>query len=745
MPIVQKTAASEVAEALKPYVQHGMDLSIGGKEATADCPFCGREGKFSIDVNTGMWRCFVCAGGMDSGGGGIVKFLELLHDTSEKETTVEDYKAFATERGLEYPETLMSWRLAKSVLNGQWLIPGWTWNAATKQLEFSTLYLYGQVFDGKGETRNALLVTAGRPHALLGLNLFDEHAPDVFICEGPWDGMRLWETMRTVKVSEGEYKNTAPGSDSSLIKGVSVLAAATCSAFPKKNTNEMFKNKIVCFMYDSDHPLPHPRSGDPLTPAGYAGMQRDAAKVSSTAAEVRYLHWGDTGYAPELPNGYDVRDALQDKLGGLPALLNRVHVAPDSWLEGKPVGVHTGTELVCRKCHSWEALRQSWRKAMKFTDGLDHALACMLASVVSTDSIGDQLWLKILGPASCGKSTLCEALAVNKKYVFSKSSIRGFHSGYQTDRQGQEDNSLLTLANHKTLVTKDGDTLLQAPNLGQILAEARDIYDGTSRTHYRNKMSKDYEGLRMTWILCGTASLRAIDNSELGERFLDCVVMEKIEDELEDEILWRTVNYADAQVGIEANGDLSTHYSPEKLAAYELTGGYIDWLKENASRLLPTISMPDWTKQQCMDIGKFVAHMRARPSEHQKESAERELAARLVSQHTRLAKCLGLVLNQPQVTDEVMRRTRQVGLDTSRGIVLKITRHLYRIGAEGMSLKAIALNVNEGDSEVNKLLRFMRSIDIVKRHADSRVNNSWILTDRMRKLYTRVMKPVKTS
>ena len=147
--------------------------------------------------------------------------------------------------------------------------------------------------------------------------------------------------------------------------------------------------------------------------------------------------------------------------------------------------------------------RSAWRKALKWTDGLDCALSVMLASVTSTMQVGDQLWVKIIGPASCGKSTLCEALSVNDKYILAKSTIRGFHSGYKSDRDGTEDNSLIVQVRNKTLITKDGDTILQSPNLGQILSDARDLYDCTTRSHYKNKMGKDYVGVRMTWILCG--------------------------------------------------------------------------------------------------------------------------------------------------------------------------------------------------------------------------------------------------
>ncbi|KKL61303.1 hypothetical protein LCGC14_2196640, partial [marine sediment metagenome] len=341
---------------------------------------------------------------------------------------------------------------------------------------------------------------------------------------------------------------------------------------------------------------------------------------------------------------------------------------------------------------------------------------------------------------NCGKSTLCEALSVNKKHILAKSTIRGFHSGFSTGDNTQ-DNSLLSKLRDKTLITKDGDTLLQSPNLSQILSEGRDIYDGVSRTHYRNAMSKDYEGVRMTWILCGTSSLRSIDNSELGERFLDCVIMEIIDDELEDEILSRVAHRADRNVSLETDGKVTTHYDPALVQAMSLTGGYIDSLKENTATKLEAIEMPTRSLQKCIRLGKFVAFLRARPSVHQDENAERELASRLVSQHIRLAKCLSLVLNHSTVNEVVMKRIKRIALDTSRGITLDITNQLHE---EELEARALAIRLGKVQTLVSKLLRFLQQIGVVENFRVEKVKGlrttpKWRLTEKMSKLYSDVM------
>lgn len=396
------------------------------------------------------------------------------------------------------------------------------------------------------------------------------------------------------------------------------------------------------------------------------------------------------------------------------------------------------TDMQCTPCSSYDELIESWQKAMQWTFGLDYALSVMLASITSTPTVGDQLWVKILGPAACGKSTLCEAVSISKEYIIAKSTIRGFHSGMRSE--DGKDNSLVSMLPGMTLVTKDGDTLLQSPNLGQILAEARDLYDSTARTHYRNGSGLDYNNVRMTWILCGTSSLRQIDSSELGERFLDAVIMDRIDDELEDQILWRVANRAESNLAIEAdNAPGGQQYEPALAHAMRLTGGYVAYLRENAAELATHVKMSDDMKRLCTRLGKFVAFMRARPSTKQDESAERELASRLVSQLVRLAICLAIALNRKEVDAEVMKRVRKVALDTSRGQTMVIAEHLFKF-SDGLDPRTISVLAARPDEKVRTMLWFLRKIDMVELYEAPPVKGvkqkpKWRLTDKIRKLY----------
>lgn len=879
---------------LRPYEFHGVHLEWeeGKEEATGDCPWCGREGKFSVLIETGQWRCFVCNEGVDNGkvnkGGNAFTFIRMLWEQSLESTT--DYSNLRIHRKLLTDESLRSWGVCKAVLGySNWLIPGF--NAEGK---LTQLYRY---IKDKMSGKFRLIPTPELGHGLHGMNLFNSDKKEVYLGEGPWDGMAWWEALAGTKRIDGGKLAITASIENSLLQEANVLATPGCNVFNEGWIN-LFARKHVYLMYDNDHSKLN--RGKLVESAGYAGMRR-VAQLLSRADEppetIRFLKWGDNGFDRALPTGYDVRDCLaqgatqSQRVTFVQQIINKIQPIPEDWIEGrsKSTAKKGGTEMESVPCETWAELVVEWRKALRWTEGLDRALSIMLACVTSTKAIGDQLWIKIIGPPAClhgdtpiydpidgsfkpvrmraeedrgfhvyskchetdevivahalcprligraemfkvsfangnsltvaekhrfltptmgyveltelsvgdlvvafnegdiktgasnlpyntnitlvegvgesnyydfhvpvtnnywtssvfnhncGKSTLCEALSINRDFTIAKSTIRGFHSGYKTDKEGEEDHSLIPLIMGKTLITKDGDTLLQSPNLAQILSEARDLYDSVSRTHYRHGMNRDYDGVRMTWILCGTSSLRSIDSSELGERFLDCVIMDRIEEDLEDEILIRKANQSKRCLSFEADGKIETQHDPDLVRAMQLTGGYIDYLRKNARRLMDEVDMSDEAMTTCIHYAKFVAHLRARPSKKQDETAEREFATRLTSQIVRLATCVAVVLNRKTVDVEVLRRVKRVTMDTARGRTMEICRHLFRAGEIGLDTKALAMYTNQTEDSERTLLRFLRKIEVV----DSFVIKSpgvsqrprWKLTQRMKKLYTEV-------
>lgn len=370
--------------------------------------------------------------------------------------------------------------------------------------------------------------------------------------------------------------------------------------------------------------------------------------------------------------------------------------------------------LMPRTCEDYGEVVKAWRNAdMVWSMGLDNALLTMYASAYSTQFVGEQLWIKIEGPPSCGKTSLMEGLAVARKWYVSKDTIRGFHSGWRT--ADGSDASLVDRLRNMTLGIKDGDTLLKAPNLKQILAEGRALYDKVSRTHYRNEVEREYSGHRMTWHLAGTRALREIDESELGVRFLNVVVMDKIEDEFENAVGLRAAQQEARSMLIMSDGKPDTHYTRETCNAMALSGGFLDYLRTNAYELSKTVSIGNRELELIGRFGKFAAHMRVNlPSDNYRVPVvSREFSPRLVKQLTRLAISMAVVLGKAKVDGEVIERVRQVTLDTSRGATLELVNVLVD-EYNGMECRGLAARLQVGDDRIRNQLRMLRVIGVVE-------------------------------
>ncbi len=741
----RRPTGDETPDRVKPFAFHGADLSrsSSGSQHAGDCVFCGKEGKFFVSEETGLWDCKSCGAK-----GNPLTFLRQLWDASDKSTS--DYSALASDRGLLYPDTAMRWGAARSVVDGAWLLPGY--DAAGK---LCTLYRYCPMGPRR---RMTLLATPGFAHGLHLAHDADRSLPAVDVCEGPWDGMALDEVQRVSKAGGDGHLQLTGNVAASLAARSLVVAVPGCNVFPEAWL-PLFAGKRVRLWYDSDHPKPHPKTGAEVGLQGWTAMRRVAeilSKAERPPESIEVLRWGEGGYDPGAKSGWDVRDQLltasgvNERVVALGVMLGRVEPIPADWVKGRSkTSAKSGSvEVEPLPCKDWRTLVNAWRQAMAWIDGLDRAFANMLATVLSTDAAGDQLWFKVIGPPSCGKSTLCEAISAAKKWVVAKSTLTGFHSGYD-DGSGENYSPLLKM-NGKTLVTKDGDTLMKAGNLEVILSEARDIYDGSSRSAYRNRQGKDHEGLRITWILCGTKDIRDMDATSLGARFLDSVVMEEIDEDVEHDI---NVQVAARIVAVLQGGKQVAvgHDDADMLRAKRLTMGYVDFLRTHTDQLLGQVSVADRRMLQIVNLGKFVSFMRARPSVKHDETADREMSMRLVSQHTRLAMCLAAVLGKREVDGDVMARVRRVAMDTARGSSLRLCQTIHAKDVDtrlpGCETAALALWTDMRDADLRQMLRFLKRIKVVtslekddlKRLGLPTSARRWLLTDKFRVLFDEVM------
>lgn len=748
-PVESATSADEPG-CLAPYAFHGADLSVRGSHAVGDCPFCGREGKFSVEVATGLWRCFACGTGTAAGGGNGLVFARLVYDQAAGANVGAAsgvpgafLAGVAVDRRLLSPAAAAAWGVARAA-DGAWLVPGYGTDGRLDQV-----YRRVRVRD-KGEWVWRLLPTPGiwppgRVHALhLPAGDFDPERPNLVVCEGPWDGMALWE------VWDRSTGNT------------NIVAVPGCNVW-RDDWTALCRGKCVTLMFDSDHP----REFMPgkVSRAGYDGMARVARRLSGVAASVRWLKWGEEGYDPTRPSGWDVRDHLSQRLAqpddlasrrfNLEDLLARVEDAPRDWfcstspvVDGQP---HHAGSVESMPCQTFAACEAAWVDAMQWRQELGDALAVLLAVCASTQQGGNQLFLQLVGSAGSGKTTMCDGLLVSG-HCHHLEHLTGFHSGYKLAEDSGKDCSLVARINGKTLVTPEADVMMSSPRFQEIMSQQRRIFDGKSGATYKNS-DRDtlHVGLRTPWIMAGTNAMMDHDQSHLGDRFIRFMISDPSDDE-KRMILRKALRSERVAMLESANGTAGSVVDPKTRRAHALTGGYVDWLRANVEEELARVDVPVAAEDYCIDLAELSADLRARPNEDRRKVEvhdSKELPTRLARQNIRLASCLAVVLNRRLVDADVLRIVRKVALDTAAGHSLNIVRwlcspnpraeHLLYQESGGLMLGILGTWTGMTPERLERYLAFLRKIDVLHLQESGQSRGAWRLTERAYSLYLRVM------
>lgn len=293
----------QLPEGLRAYNFHSLELRINGDNGVADCPFCGGSEKFAINISNGMYRCYVCGGPSGKGGGNVYTFIRELHAKSLEVMDWDELEPFAIERNTPASE-LKEWGIVKSAIDGQWLLPGYTYKNG-----MNNLYKYGQVKGGK----HRWMGTSTLDHCLFGIQFWDDAKRDVIVCEGPGDGAILRYALKKSKKTEEGSVVRAFG-NVNLLSRYNVVATPGCETF-KEAWVGPFQGKNVYLPYDSDYPKKDKegklrlKAGRLIVP-GYDGMKLAAKMLKPVANEIYIANWGVEGFNPNLPDGFDVKDCL---------------------------------------------------------------------------------------------------------------------------------------------------------------------------------------------------------------------------------------------------------------------------------------------------------------------------------------------------------------------------------------------------------------------------------------------------
>lgn len=720
------------------YRFHGVALQDpqgNDKQAKGECPFCGKSDHFFVNVESGQYNCRRC-----SSEGNLYTFLGQLHGTSLKSAGVHAHRlaSLAADRGIPVEELKR-------------------WGVISSHLDPSTFLLPFYNFKGKIANLSRIVKTGGKWKPLgtptcklypYGVNLLQKAHKILWVCEGPWDAMALSAALATVR-NDGRVWVGHRG-EKSAIRTQGVIAVPGAGTFAPEWL-QLFAGREVRLVFDNDHPKESP-TGQKIMP-GFDGQKR-VIKIASenqhSAKKILYIVWGKGGFDAKRPDGYDVRDLLKD--AGGPAALT--YLCEKLQLPKTISSTDNPSEQIERvepiECASFDELCGHFQKHLYFTEAMRDTLSISLAVVASTAEPGEQLWFRIIGPPGSGKTTIAECLSVAREYCFPQSIVTGFHSGF-TGGPGRSEpsreTSLVPQIDRKCVIIKDADTLINHSRRDAILSELRDIYDGSSRSIYRNGRKCNFEDLRNTFLLCGTDALRGLNRSFLGERFLDCDILgNSSTGEYLDSAMRSAFSTLKHSFEIPAaDGKTSEAQGVHSKILKQVTYGYLQGLLSKLqarSIMLPTAT--NRVQVQLKSMAQLLSFVRARVEREHADMCYRprpELATRLVKQFVKLACFLAIVWEKSSIDDHIMSIVAKVLWDTANGYPLEVINFLYS-KPNGASSLAVVGELQLSEEFIRRLLNDMLEIGSLTRRIVP--NNSgfggrnahlWFLSSEVRELF----------
>jgi 5S rRNA maturation endonuclease (ribonuclease M5)/energy-coupling factor transporter ATP-binding protein EcfA2 len=422
------------------------------------------------------------------------------------------------------------------------------------------------------------------------------------------------ETNEEIWLCEGQWDRCAAKAIIGTNRPITAVGIPGANSF-KESWAGAFRDKDVVLIFDNDD-------------AGEAGRVKTIKAFESSSIKpksLRFVKW-----PKNTPDKYDLRDCyVEHGRQAYKALQDFIQPvdAPQA------IRVKTHSVLEDFTCDSYDKALDHFENAFHTTSDMRAALASVMASIYSINIPGEQVWLKIIGPPGCGKSSIAKAVS-GSEHVVMQSTFTGLFSGYIDGTD--DDHGMIPIITNKTLIVKDADPLLQQGNAPQIMSELRDFYDKSSSVRYRTGKSYEYHDVKSTVIICGTQVLRRADQSFLGERFLalEMDVSAADQEAISQKILLRGIEMA-----------MGVIKDPEIQIQSAMKG----WLNHLRERKLDT-TIPKEFQQNVVRLCSLTALMRTQVDRDNKgkvaSPAVPEMPGRLIGQVLALSFSLGAVFGK---------------------------------------------------------------------------------------------------
>lgn len=584
----------------------GIKPEIRGEQSVMTCPFCMKEDHFFYNNTTLLWDCKVCGRT-----GNPVSFMQQIYALFDNLTKTS--QEIGQLRGLPM-QAVHDCKLKFNSMNGSYLIP--TFRNGTLNNLYKAVYIPVEK-NGTVVQKLIVMATPKQDHTLM--NWEESTHEELWITEGHWDRLAA---------------NAVIGSSP-----ISVTGVPGANVW-KRTWTEYLNEKDIVFIYDKDE-------------AGKSGLERVIIQhihgSNFFPRSIRYVEWPE-----DKPRGYDLNDAYKEYGKGTLSKI-REWMVPYKPPENIVVTKTTIETIAADKSvDSYEKLIEKFETVYHTTDAMRLGVLLVLSSIYSVKLEGEQIWVRLIGPPSSGKTSIAKVMSGSSQVVL-KSTFTGLFSGWK-DKDDDSDASLVPMIAGKTLIVKDADALLKQKNVEQIFSELRDFYDKDSSTFYKNRVSNDYRNIRSTMILCGTYVLRRSDQSFLGERFLDFVLelADSDREQIENMMLEKSIKSA-----------IDPNNIPPETPVIAAGKGFIEYLMERTCN----VHLGPKERNNALTWARLAATFRTKVDREQFGQREIqsqpiiEVPARLIGQLVKLYNCATVVLGLERPNLTVHRLVAKVTKD----------------------------------------------------------------------------------
>lgn len=609
----------------------------------ATCPFadCKKDNHFYFHRNTGLYNCKKCGRS-----GNYYTFITDFHKALQAYTHAEDYAFLEQERGIPAEVfKLASWH--RNPTTGRWYVPYYGQNGLLNLGAFDPTS-----FNPKNRFR--IFKSPGMELQLYHLFNTKRLEEEIIVTEGEWDALAFYSAFRAMR------------KDAPTILG---LPGATCW---NQNWNSRFKGKSLTFFFDKDQ-------------GGEQGIE--VLRKRSQGLRYSIANWESPQLAKlklvkaKLTDLKDVRDVwtkAKTKSEVLASLLDMAATTQEDTSD--EVVLEEGDEV--RKAFSIDvdaiapitshsSFQRGIKDSLYTSKSILQTIDTMLAVCLSVKMPGEPLWLFVVGPASCGKSTVIEAFGGHNKYFdyTSKLTATSLVSGWRNP-DGSDASSLHKM-NMRTLFVKDMTVLLGMPDgvQQQLWDLLRDAYDGYIKVQWGNGKVFEATDFKFNIIAGVTPIIYKHNDASKGERFLriDFLGSDFDEDEHMD-LAW--------------DGAATKKENKTKLQQTML--GYYKHVFETFDPE-QTAEVPQAIRDKVKALAKLVARLQTQVEKDRNEGMiyrpRSAVATRLQLQFKNLILSLAHVRGEKVVSEATYDIVRKVGFDSCPGLNFEVIDYIRKRGS----------------------------------------------------------------